>query len=907
MVFLSVSISATAYDFEADGIGYTITSYSDLECEVSSYEGTMKTVKIPSTVSYKDKELKVISIGLGAFRNNMDISEIELGQYILKVDDSAFNGCTQLKKIILNEGIKELGKYSFSGCSSLENISLPHTLLNIYEGAFYGCDNLDKITLPNNIKIVHSKVFSGCSALKSISILHIEEIGESSFEDCINLEAIVLGDNLSKIGNKAFKGCLSLYSIDFPHNLKNIGEEVFAYTNLSNFYIPDNIANIGKNSLLGCDKIRTINIGANIMEITGTSIWGCNQVDSLIFRNSDNPLIFNGDSSLFSNIYLPHYTDEIENSAFEKLRVKYVEINRDIMFLNSYSYSFGSYLSGSRKFSAPFSYNNYIETLVLGGSFILDSDYGNVTSGGPDPYIKYSYIRHWLFNDCNNLKNIVLNSPETSIPSHFFSNCTNLTSIKSNNITNIGKEAFSGCTNLNKIELPEIKLIEENAFLNCPLENCSFSSSLLSLTNSISSCPLKLIEIDNPTPPQAEAFLNQTYINCVLKVPYNHSTEYKNISPWNNFWNIEELTEIKAEKIILSNNMFTIPVNETSKLNAEIYPANTSVKHIEWTSSDSTIAIVDQDGYVTGLSTGETIITALCGDIMASCKVKVVEKVGFKDVNNTITYNDMSLSTNDSYFTYIPQIVGPFNEDDFWIELWFLDKDNKYDQHVATISAGDYAGNYVYTNIDRPMWAGKYIFNLVPKRTNTDVVVDPSRAYLTVNQTSNNLEWNSGSPISIKIGEKVDLGISYQADLWCTFNTDYNNELIELSSDRANGNDPHWYATGLKTGETTLYFGIECKKNDMGFYDFTNSSTLSKRIKIETSSGINEVTKDDSSVYVTTNRGKILVHNKDINELVKIYTIDGSIITTTMDNEVCNLANGLYIVTIANKSFKIKI
>ena len=196
VVFLSVSISATAYDFEADGIGYTITSYSDLECEVSSYEGTMKTVKIPSIVSYKDKELKVISIGLWAFRNNMDISEIELGQYILRVDDSAFNGCTQLKKIILNEGIKELGKYSFSGCSSLESISLPHTLLNIYEGAFYGCDNLDKITLPNNIKIVHSKVFSGCSALKSISILQIEEIGESSFEDCINLETIVLGDNL---------------------------------------------------------------------------------------------------------------------------------------------------------------------------------------------------------------------------------------------------------------------------------------------------------------------------------------------------------------------------------------------------------------------------------------------------------------------------------------------------------------------------------------------------------------------------------------------------------------------------------------------------------------------------------------------------------------------------------------
>lgn len=281
--------------------------------------------------------------------------------------------------------------------------------------------------------------------------------------------------------------------------------------------------------------------------------------------------------------------------------------------------------------------------------------------------------------------------------------------------------------------------------------------------------------------------------------------------------------------------------------------------------------------------------------------------IGFKEVYNSVTYNDMSLSTSETYFNYIPEIVGPFSEDDFWIELWFLDNDNRYDQHVATINGGDYAGNYVNTNLDRPMWAGKYIFNLTSKGTNPNVVASPSRAYLTVNRTSINLEWNADSPIIVNVGEKIDLGIIYKADLWCTFNTDYNEELIEISSEGETGNNPHWFATGLKEGETTLYFGIECKKNDMGFYDFTDSRTLSKRIIVEPSSGINEVVNESSLVYVSVSGGKVYVHNKEASELVKVYSIQGSIVTETTENEVHNLANGFYIVSIGGKSFKVKI
>lgn len=282
--------------------------------------------------------------------------------------------------------------------------------------------------------------------------------------------------------------------------------------------------------------------------------------------------------------------------------------------------------------------------------------------------------------------------------------------------------------------------------------------------------------------------------------------------------------------------------------------------------------------------------------------------VGFKDVYSSVTYNDMSISTNDLYFNYIPEIVGPFSEDDFWIELSFLDGDNRYPEHHAiTINEGDYAGNYVNTNLDRPMWAGKYIIDLTSKGTNPNVVANPSRAYLTVNRTSNNLEWNVDSPISVKVGEKVDLGITYQADLWCTINPDYDEEIISLSSEEETGNNPHWFATGLKEGETTLYFGIECGKNEMGFYDFSDSQTLSKRIVVEKSSGIETVTNDENSTSILTKEGSIHILNKEPDVVVRVYTINGNMIAETSEKVVCNLPSGFYIVMVGSKSFKVAI
>lgn len=113
IVILSASISALAYDFEADGIYYNILSLEDMTCEVTynadkktsqtlsfydrrgssssgsslsnscpSYSGNLE---IPSTVNYKGRTLSVVGIGEYAFLNCRDLTSLSLPSSITNI------------------------------------------------------------------------------------------------------------------------------------------------------------------------------------------------------------------------------------------------------------------------------------------------------------------------------------------------------------------------------------------------------------------------------------------------------------------------------------------------------------------------------------------------------------------------------------------------------------------------------------------------------------------------------------------------------------------------------------------------------------------------------------------------------------------------------------------------------
>ena len=106
--------------------------------------------------------------------------------------------------------------------------------------------------------------------------------------------------------------------------------------------------------------------------------------------------------------------------------------------------------------------------------------------------------------------------------------------------------------------------------------------------------------------------------------------------------------EIALDSISLPSTK-NVSLGETLTLIPTFSPANTTNKIVKWSSSDETVATVDNNGKITPIKLGSTIITVTSqdGSKKASCTVTVVENTGDNNKNNNNT-DDNKNNTNDS-------------------------------------------------------------------------------------------------------------------------------------------------------------------------------------------------------------------------------------------------------------------
>lgn len=81
--------------------------------------------------------------------------------------------------------------------------------------------------------------------------------------------------------------------------------------------------------------------------------------------------------------------------------------------------------------------------------------------------------------------------------------------------------------------------------------------------------------------------------------------------------------EVPLSAIALSQTETVVAVGETTALTAAADPENATHFSVTWSTVDPAIAIVAEDGTITGVAAGTTTITASSGDITASCTVTV--------------------------------------------------------------------------------------------------------------------------------------------------------------------------------------------------------------------------------------------------------------------------------------------
>lgn len=230
----------------------------------------------------------------------------------------------------------------------------------------------------------------------------------------------------------------------------------------------------------------------------------------------------------------------------------------------------------------------------------------------------------------------------------------------SEGITTVGVETFYGLSKLTELYLPSTLT----------------SMGTHDLTSSVNVEKITCMAV---TPPAiaSTSFCSDNYTKATLYVPEQAIEAYKAADYWKNFANIEAV-KVVAENVELSDENITLTkIGDTHKLAYTITPAG-ATGDIAWSTSDASVATVDNDGTVTAVGDGTCTITLTLGDLKAECLVTVDTKIAAESL--TLSENDITITEKDGTHT-LTYTVTPADTTD--LVSW-----SSSDESVATVDNG---------------------------------------------------------------------------------------------------------------------------------------------------------------------------------------------------------------------------
>ncbi|MBD5180905.1 MAG: hypothetical protein HDT01_06360, partial [Bacteroidales bacterium] len=213
---------------------------------------------------------------------------------------------------------------------------------------------------------------------------------------------------------------------------------------------------------------------------------------------------------------------------------------------------------------------------------------------------------------------------------------------KTYRVTGIANNGFEGAS-IPSIFLPEtISYVGLEAFKDCDLTEITCMAMLPPSVNS-------------------NSFDSNTYNNAKLIIPNKALEAYRVHEVWQKFANMSQAIMVNSLSIDPQEHE---AVKDTQfRITATVLPEDATYKQVEWSSSDETVAIVDQEGLVTILESGECIITVHTtdgSDLSAECRLYVlmgIENISIDDSEEDIqVFNMNGLLISNSFENLAPDI-----------------------------------------------------------------------------------------------------------------------------------------------------------------------------------------------------------------------------------------------------------
>ena len=589
---LLCSLTATAHDFEVEGIYYTITDATNKTVAVT-YRGNNYTsysneysgaVIIPESVAYNGNCYGVKSIGERAFRNCTSLTSVEIPKSVTSIGEGAFYYCTGLTSITIPNSVTSIGRYAFSDCTGLTSIAIPNSVTSIGEGACYWCTGLTSITIPNSVTSIGSSAFFSCSELKLE--LNCTNIG-TWFAHCTSIKELVIGDNVTNIEIGAFFGCSGLKSVTIGKSVTVIPQSMFSSCSaLQTLIIPKGVTSIDNYAFSGCSGLTSIEISNSVTRIGYGAFYECSNLKKLKIPGSVKSI----ENHVFDKCgMLNHIVFEVGNDTlhigyrfsyneglFEQCKIDTLLLNRNIKFRNQNYGAFNSNNASKRlKFVEIGDSVTYIpDELFRGCQNIVNLKIGkNISFIGKNAFRSCSGLENlqighskttkctigeYAFADCKDLKTVHINN--AVIEDGAFYGCISLDKLTLNDeVTTIESYAFYGCTTLEELNTGNgVRAVEDNAFSGCTgLKEIILGKRLNYIGNgvfgncenieTIYALPKRAINCNESNP--TNVFSDKVYKYATLLVKEDAIDSYDTTEPWSKFY-IEPIGDFTLTYIV---------------------------------------------------------------------------------------------------------------------------------------------------------------------------------------------------------------------------------------------------------------------------------------------------------------------------------------------------------------------
>lgn len=231
----------------------------------------------------------------------------------------------KMKSVVIPQSVYQNVAGTFNNCSNLESVEM-YSYFNIYTpysgnngqsimGLFINCPNIANIILHEGIidLQIDGTDNGGLKKLKTLNIP--QSVTQLRLLNCKGFEHITIP---SYVSGFSLEGCSGITSVTLPNGINGLSDRAFSGTSIEEIDLPDSITSIGYSVFGDCKSLKRVKLPKNLTTIPSGTFFGCTSLVDIEFPEHLTKIgtnAFRNCSNLVS-VVIPEGVTDIESGAF---------------------------------------------------------------------------------------------------------------------------------------------------------------------------------------------------------------------------------------------------------------------------------------------------------------------------------------------------------------------------------------------------------------------------------------------------------------------------------------------------------------------------------------------------------------------------------------------------------------